>query len=73
MINVNGQKGEEIRILLMALSYISSFHLPMQYLSCVMRRPVFGVSDQVRLDRAVQPQKMARGLKLWIQKVEGLY
>ena len=24
-------------------------------------------------DRAVQPQKMARGLKFWIYKIEGLY
>ena len=30
-----------------------------------MRKPVFGVSDQ---DRAVKPQKMARGLKFWIQE-----
>ena len=38
-----------------------------------MRKPVFGVSDQSDTNRAVQPQKMARGLKFWIQKVEGLY
>ena len=25
------------------------------------------------LNRAVQPQKMARGLKFWINEVEGLY
>ena len=30
-----------------------------------MRKPVFGVSDQ---DRAVKPQKMARGLKFRIQE-----
>ena len=24
-------------------------------------------------NQAVQPQKMARGLKFWIEKVEGLY
>ena len=35
-----------------------------------MRKPVFGVSDPVR---AVQPQKMARGLKFRIDEVEGLY
>ena len=34
-----------------------------------MGKPVFGVSDQVK---AEQPQKMARGLKFWIEKVEGL-
>ena len=28
-----------------------------------MRKPVFGISDQVRHNQAVQPQKMARGLK----------
>ena len=28
----------------------------------VMRKPVFKVSDQVYTNRAVQPQKMARGL-----------
>ena len=38
-----------------------------------MRKPVFGVSDQERKKRAVQPQKMARGLKFRIQKVEGSY
>ena len=38
--------------------------------SLVVRKHVFGVSDQVR---AVQPQKMARGLKFRIQEVEGLY
>ena len=38
-----------------------------------MIKPVFGVSDQVRHKQAaVQLQKMARGLKFRIQKVEGL-
>ena len=36
----------------------------------VMRKHVFKVSDT---NRAIQPQKMARGLKFWIKKVEGLY
>ena len=36
-----------------------------------MRKPVFGVSGQVCPNRAVQPQKMARGLKFPIYKVEG--
>ena len=31
------------------------------------------VSDQGDTNRAVQSQKMARGLKFWIKKVEGLY
>ena len=35
-----------------------------------MRKPVFRVSDT---NRAVQPQKIARGLKFWILKEEGLY
>ena len=38
-----------------------------------MRKPVFGVSDQLQKNRAVQPQKMARGLKFRIKVVEGLY
>ena len=38
-----------------------------------MRKPVFGVSDQVRHKPAVQPQKMARGLKFRFKEVEGLY
>ena len=40
-----------------------------------MRKPVFRVNFPIRSDRnqAVQPQKMARDLKFWIKKVEGLY
>ena len=38
-----------------------------------MRKPVFGVSDQAYTNRAVHSQKMARGLKFWIEEVEGLY
>ena len=38
-----------------------------------MRKLVFVVSDQVRQKRAVQPQKMASGLKFWITVVEGPY
>ena len=38
-----------------------------------MRNPVFGVSDQVDTNWAVQPLKMDRGLKFFIWKVEGLY
>ena len=36
-----------------------------------MRKPIFGVSDQVRHDQAVQPQKMGRGLKFWSWIEEG--
>ena len=41
-----------------------------------MRKPGFRVYDQVRhkvTNRAVQAQKMVRGLKFWIKEVEGLY
>ena len=39
-----------------------------------MRKPFFGVSDQVRHKQAVQLQKMAaRGLKFRSKKVEGLF
>ena len=36
-----------------------------------MRKPVFGLSDQSDINWAVQ--KVARGLKFRIWKVEGLY
>ena len=42
------------------------------HMSHEARKPVFGVSDHVR-NQAIQPEKMARGLKFQIQKVEGLY
>ena len=44
-------------------------------MSLVLRKPVFGVSDLVRVDTdwAVQPQKMARGLKFRIYEEKGLY
>ena len=38
-----------------------------------MRKPVFGVSDQVRHKLDLQPQKMARGLKFQIWVEEGSY
>ena len=38
-----------------------------------MRKPVFGVSDQSDTNWAVQPQKMARGLKFGILIEEGVY
>ena len=38
-----------------------------------MRKPVFWVSNQVNTNRAVQPQKMARGLKFRISEIEELY
>ena len=39
-------------------------------MGCDVRKSVFGVSDQVRHNRAVKPQKMARGLKVWIYEVD---
>ena len=39
-----------------------------------MRKPVFNVfMTRTDTNRAVQPQKMVRGLKLCIKKEEGLY
>ena len=49
-------------------SYKSKFHVIQ--ISLVVRKPVFGVSDT---NRAVQAQKMARGLKFRIKIQEGLF
>ena len=38
-----------------------------------MRRTVFGFPARSDTNRAVNPQKMARGLKVRIYEVEGLY
>ena len=38
-----------------------------------MKKTVFGISDQVDTNGAVQSQKMARGLKFCLKEVEGLY
>ena len=38
-----------------------------------MRKPTFWCSTWSDTNRALQPQKMARGLKFQISKVEGLY
>ena len=40
--------------------------------SLVLRKPVFEVLTRSETNQAVQLQKMARGLKFPIQKVEGL-
>ena len=34
---------------------------------------LLGFLTRSDINRAVQPQKMARGLKFWIQELEGLY
>ena len=44
-----------------------------QHMSCVMRKPNFWFLTYSDTNQAVQLQKMARGLKLRIQKVEGLH
>ena len=38
-----------------------------------MRKPTFWFLTRSNTNWAVQSQKMARGLKFWILKVEGLY
>ena len=38
-----------------------------------MRKPVFGFPTRSDTNQAVQLQKMARSLKFWIKKEEGLY
>ena len=38
-----------------------------------MRKPSFLFPTRSDTNQAVQLQKMARGLKFWIKKVEGLY
>ena len=48
----------------------------MQYktnLSLVVRKPVFGFPTRSDTNRAVQLQKMARGLQFRIYKIGGLY
>ena len=42
-------------------------------LNLVVRKPVFGVSGQVRHNRAAQPQKMARGLKFCMKRDFTIY
>ena len=37
-------------------------------LSCIMRKLILGVSTRSDTDHAVQPQKMARGLKFRLRK-----
>ena len=42
-------------------------------LSLIVRKPVLGVPTRSDTNQAVKPQKMARGLKFWIEVVEGLH
>ena len=43
------------------------------HLSHITTKPVFGYTFGFDTNLVVQPQKMARGLELWIWEVEGLY
>ena len=45
----------------------------LHYMSRVMRKPTFWFTTWSDTNQAVQLQKMARGLKFRIRKVEGLY
>ena len=45
----------------------------MSNLSLLVRKPVFGCPTRSDTNRAVQSQKMARGLKLCIKEEEELY
>ena len=47
--------------------------LSQRYMSLCMRKPTIWVPTRSDTNRAVQSQKMVRGLKFWIQKVEELY
>ena len=38
-----------------------------------MRKPVFRFPTRSDTKQVEQPQRMARDLKFWIEKVEGLY
>ena len=44
-----------------------------KHMSRVMRKPSFWFSTRSDTNQAVQPHKMARGLKFRIKEVEGLY
>ena len=49
------------------LKFSMTIHVKCLYnMSVVVRNPVFGVSTRSHTNRAVQPQKMARGLKFRI-------
>ena len=51
---------------------IAGIDLITRKMSRVMRKPTFWFSTWSDTNEAVQLQKMARGLKFWIKKVEGL-
>ena len=47
--------------------------VPLFKMSPVVRKPTFWFSTRSDTNRAVQSQKMARSLKFWFKKEEGLY
>ena len=63
---LQGSKLHDVSMMMM--NRVKSMHLGYSslYLSLVVRKPVFGVSYQARNKPAVQPNKMARGLKVRI-------
>ena len=61
MLHVGNYKSSTV-----VLCYMSIYCLHHMSLVVSLRKQVFGVFDQVDINRAVQPQKMARGLKFRI-------
>ena len=60
------QRLENLRNICRSMLAISQLSSSGHHMSLVVRKPVFGVSDQVSHNRAVQSLNMARGLKFWI-------
>ena len=63
-------QGHMVTLVTFKLFTASSSVKRSKVMSRIKRKPVFGVSDT---NGVVQQQKMAKGLKLWIYEVEGLY
>ena len=51
----------------------ANFNSLIDEMSLLVRKKSSGFQIRSDTNRAVQPQKMARGLKFWIYKEEGLY
>ena len=68
MLVVSGLPEQEINFVVLI-----SLHFSICHMSLIVRKSVFGVSDRSDTNRAVQSQKMARGLKFRIRVVDGLY
>ena len=67
------RQGEELVILGSSPTQISASMPENKIISNVMIKHVFGSPTRTDTNRAVQPNKMAGGLKCRIQEVEGLY